>query len=78
MRKVQQVNASAAFAKDIITGFEMQLMPVLDKVMARVLDSAENKSKSDEEERAFKLSIYDEDRKTFLNQCEAIVNYVSK
>ena len=75
VRKVQQVNASAAFAKDIITDLNA-VNASMDKVMARVLDSAENKSKSDEE-KAFKLSIYDE-MENLLNQCEAIVNYVSE
>ena len=75
VRKVQQVNVSAAFAKDIITDLNA-VNASMDKVMARVLDSAENKSKSDDE-KALKLSIYDE-MENLLNQCEAIVNYVSE
>lgn len=75
VRKVQQLNASAAFARGIITDLNA-VNASMDKVMARVLDSAENKSKSDDD-KALKLSVYDE-MENLLNQSEAIVNYVSK
>ena len=75
VRKIQQVNISSVFSTNIDEEFT-KVKESTEKVLARIVDSIENKSKT-EEEKVLKKTVYDQ-LENMLNQCENMIDYVSE